>query len=62
MVRVSAESIKEGIMGPSQSRWFRNGYQQALADIKAKLDEGGEQAAREWIENNTTLKVELDRS
>lgn len=31
----------------------RKGYQEALADILAKLDEGGEEAAREWIANNS---------
>jgi hypothetical protein len=39
--------------GPVAHRWYAAGYQQALADLLARLDEGGEDAAREWISNNT---------
>lgn len=39
-------------MGPAQLKWFGKGYQQGLADIEAKLREGGEEAVREWLANN----------
>lgn len=32
---------------------FARGYQEALADLLTKLDEGGEAEARVWIKNNT---------
>jgi hypothetical protein len=31
---------------------FAAGYQAALADVARELDQGGEAAAREWINNN----------
>jgi uncharacterized protein YidB (DUF937 family) len=40
--------------GPTSLRWYRAGYQSALADLLEKLDEGGEEAARKWIANNKT--------
>lgn len=39
--------------GKISSRWFFNGYQQAMRDMAAKFEEGGEQAARQWIADNT---------
>jgi hypothetical protein len=42
--------------GPVQHAWYRNGYQQALVDLAAALDSGGEDAAREWITNNTVAR------
>jgi hypothetical protein len=38
--------------GPTQFKWYATGYQAALADLIRELNEGGEQAAREWIKNN----------
>jgi len=40
-------------MGPTMRRWFRVGYVEALTDILVKLDDGGEDAARQWIADNT---------
>jgi len=31
---------------------FQKGYQQALRDIREKLQTGGEEAVREWLEDN----------
>lgn len=31
---------------------FREGYQHALADVLTALEDGGEEAVREWISNN----------
>jgi hypothetical protein len=39
--------------GRTSQTWFSEGYQAALADIAAKLAEGGEASAREWIANNS---------
>lgn len=33
-------------------RAFAKGYQEALEDVLAALESGGEEAAREWIANN----------
>ena len=33
--------------------WLR-GYESALRDLAVKIAEGGEEAAREWIDNNST--------
>lgn len=38
--------------GPTQVKWFGNGYQAALRDIAAALEQGGESAARVWVANN----------
>ena len=40
-------------MGPRIRAWFRAGYLEALGDVLAKLDDGGEDAARQWIADNT---------
>lgn len=45
--------------GPTQTRWYALGYQAALTDLLQALDNGGEEAAREWIENNTPNTNEL---
>jgi hypothetical protein len=40
---------------PKQAAWTQGygaGYQQALADIAQQFENGGEAAAREWIETN----------
>ena len=31
---------------------YRDGYQHALADVLTALEDGGEDAVREWISNN----------
>lgn len=36
------------------SNQYAAGYQDALADVLAALDAGGEDAARVWIADNTT--------
>lgn len=41
------------IIGPTQAKWFGEGYQAALADLATQFDQGGEKAAREWIKNNS---------
>jgi hypothetical protein len=38
--------------GPVQSRWFANGYQQALRDLRDAFERGGEADARDWLVNN----------
>lgn len=38
--------------GPTQVKWYGNGYQAALADIATALDQGGEDAVKEWLANN----------
>lgn len=38
--------------GSVSRKWFSEGYQAAMIDIATKLEEGGEDAVREWVENN----------
>jgi hypothetical protein len=39
--------------GPTQHRWWSEGYQAAMRDIRAKLDEEGPSGVDEWLKNNT---------
>jgi hypothetical protein len=39
--------------GPVQNRWYSEGYQAAMIDIANTLVAGGEDAVREWLQNNT---------
>lgn len=38
--------------GKTSQRWYAEGYQAALRDIQEKLAQGGESAAKEWVDNN----------
>lgn len=44
-------------MTDRQQQSFQAGYQAALADLERALDENGEDAARQWIANNSTQEV-----
>ena len=48
--------------GKTSERWFRVGYQSAMQDMLRCLNEGGEDAAREWIKNNMTVTAEIEVS
>lgn len=39
--------------GPIKHAWFSHGYQAAMTDVIQKFNEGGEEALREWVRNNT---------
>lgn len=39
--------------GKVSHKWYVEGYQAAMEDIAARLAEGGEEAVREWVRNNT---------
>lgn len=38
--------------GVRKDKWFAEGYQQCLKDLKAKIEEGGLEAAEQWIRDN----------
>lgn len=38
--------------GPIQTKWYAEGYQDALDDIASALLTGGEYAVQEWLLNN----------
>jgi len=40
---------------------YQKGYQQALKDIREKLQTGGEEAAWEWLEDNLIVTDDTDR-
>lgn len=42
-------------VGRTSAKWFAEGYQAALRDLRQQFEDGGEGAARSWIENNITL-------
>lgn len=39
--------------GKTTRYWFANGYRQAMLDLLIKLDEEGEDAAIQWIKDNS---------
>ncbi len=38
--------------GSTSQKWYRAGYQDALADIRRALESGGAAAVHTWITNN----------
>jgi hypothetical protein len=44
-------------MGPTQSRWYAEGYREGMADIARELESGGIEAIREWLRNNLTPQL-----